>query len=234
MNITGLEACSLLDYPQKLCTVFFCQGCNYDCFYCHNRSLLCEKSDEISHQEIESFLLERKGFIDAVVVSGGEPTLQGDLLSFIESIRNLGFAVKLDTNGSRPEVVAQLLDSDLLSYVAVDVKAPCKRYAEIAGRSADALAVKQSVALLNGYQKNHSDFSYEVRTTLVPTLSIEDLICMVKEYPPLQRWYLQEYRLPKQYKREDEKRINLPCMSRREVELNLTMLRTYQPNMVIR
>jgi anaerobic ribonucleoside-triphosphate reductase activating protein len=234
MNIAGLEACSLLDYPQKLCTVFFCQGCNYDCFYCHNRSLLGEPVADMSYQEVEAFLLARKGFIQAVVVSGGEPTLQKDLVSFVGFVKNLGFAVKLDTNGSRPEVVAQLLDSNLLSYVAVDVKAPCKRYAEIAGGSADALAVKQSVALLNGYQKNHPDFSYEVRTTLAPTLSIEDLICMVKEHPPVVRWYLQEYRLPKQYKREDEKRINLPCMSRGEVELNLTMLRTHQPNMVIR
>ena len=234
MNIAALEACSLLDYPQKLCTVFFCQGCNYDCFYCHNRSLLGETVADMSYQEVESFLLARKGFIQAVVVSGGEPALQRDLVSFIGFVNDLGFAVKLDTNGSRPEVVARLLDSDLLSYAAVDVKAPSHRYQEIVGCRGDALEVKQSVALLDAYQKIRPDFSYEVRTTLAPTLMAKDLERMAKEYPPVRHWYLQEYRLPKQYKLEDEKRINLPCMSRREVELDLTMLRTYQPNMVIR
>ncbi|NLE16659.1 MAG: anaerobic ribonucleoside-triphosphate reductase activating protein [Spirochaetales bacterium] len=234
MNIAGLEASSVLDYPKKLCSVFFCQGCNYDCFYCHNRSLIGRSTGILGYQEIQSFLLARKGFIQAVVVSGGEPTLQKDLLSFIGNIRNLGFAVKLDTNGSKPEVVERLLDSALLSYAAVDVKAPFERYTQFVGGNGDALAVKQSVALLNEYHKNHPDFSYEVRTTLAPTLAMEDLCCMVEEYPPLQRWYLQEYRLPKHYKKEDEKLINLPSLSRGEIEKRLPLLRTYQPNLVIR
>jgi sulfatase maturation enzyme AslB (radical SAM superfamily) len=83
MNIAGLEASSVLDYPKKLCSVFFCQGCNYDCFYCHNRSLIGRSTGILGYQEIQSFLLARKGFIQAVVVSGGEPTLQKDLLSSI-------------------------------------------------------------------------------------------------------------------------------------------------------
>ncbi len=234
MNITALEACSLLDYPGRLCSVLFCRGCNYDCFYCHNRSLLCERSDAISHQEIESFLLKRKGFIDAVVISGGEPTLQKDLVSCIGFIKNLGFSVKLDTNGSRPEVMVEVIDSGMLSYVAVDVKAPCSRYGEMAGSSADALAVKQSVALLASYQNRCIDFNYEVRTTLAPSLMIEDILRMVQEHPPVARWYLQEYRKPKQYKDEDEQKINLPCVSRTEVDRNLDLLRKYQPNLVIR
>ncbi len=179
-------------------------------------------------------MLARKGFLQAVVVSGGEPTLQRDLGLFVGFVKDLGFAVKLDTNGSRPDVVAQLLDSDLLSYVALDVKAPCSRYDEIVGSSVDALAVKQSVALLKEYQKNHPNFLYEVRTTLAPTLAIEDLHCMVQEHPPVQRWYLQEYRIPKQYKSVDEKRINLPCMTHGEVEQQLAQLKRYQPNLVIR
>ncbi len=234
MKISDLEACSLLDYPGRLCSVLFCSGCNYDCFYCHNRSLLCEGSNAISHQEIESFLRKRMGFIEAVVISGGEPTLQKDLGFFIRFIKNLGFSVKLDTNGSKPEVMTDVIDSGMVSYVAIDVKAPSDSYRRIAGGSADVLAVKQSVALLDSYQNRCIDFNYEVRTTLAPSLMIEDILRMVQEYPPVARWYLQEYRKPRQYKQEDEQKINLPCVSRMEVDRNLDLLRKYQPNLVIR
>jgi len=234
MNIAGLEACSLLDYPGLLSSVFFCQGCNYDCFYCHNRALIEPKSCITDYQEAQTFLQQRKGFIQAVVISGGEPSLQHDLMEFVEFIRNLGFAVKLDTNGSRPQVVSKLLEHDLLSYVAVDVKAPCERYQEIVGDKGDEILVRTSVSLLTEYQASHPGFSYEVRTTLAPTLGQEDLLCMVQSYPVVQHWYVQKYRIPKHFKANDEKRIILPQLSVGEVEKSLGLLRMYQPNLVIR
>ena len=134
MNITGLQKMTLLDFPGKVACTVFLQGCNYRCPFCHNSDLLGPQgSQSISREELLSFLSKRRGLLDGVCITGGEPTLQKDLPELIRDIRALGFAVKLDTNGSRPDVLRALLAENLLDYVAMDIKNGPSRYGETVG-----------------------------------------------------------------------------------------------------
>jgi len=131
MIIGGLHKNSLIDYPGKISCVIFLSGCNFDCPYCHNPELAKGRSlstGYLSEDLIFDFLGSRKGFLDGVVVSGGEPTLQKGLISFCEKIRLMDYPVKLDTNGSRPEVIKKLIDEDLVNYIAMDIKTDPSHY----------------------------------------------------------------------------------------------------------
>lgn len=231
MTIGGIEGSSFVDYPRMLSCVFFTQGCNYDCFYCHNRSLIGPGTGIISYQEVDRWLEKRKHMLDAVVFSGGEPTLHPDLASYVYLAKEKGYKTKLDTNGSRSGVVSSLLEKSLLTYVALDVKAPKSRYRELGGLSADYVEVYKSLALLTAFQKEHPWFSYEVRTTLAPLLYEEDLISLASELPPLMCWRLNYYRKPLFYKQEDAEKIHLPSLQQREVERIAHTLLQRQPNL---
>lgn len=183
---------------------------------------------------MESLLEKRVGFLEAVVFSGGEGTLQPDLVEVVALARRFGFKTKLDTNGNRLEIVSDLLEQGLLDYIAVDVKALSDRYKELVGSNGDAAQVKETVAYPAAYQKCNHAFGYEVRTPLCPTLTMDDLVRMAGEYSPIRRWYMQQYRKPREYRAEDEKRINLPALTLGEVERNLDALKKYQPELVIR
>ena len=163
MEIAGLQSLTLLDYPGKVaCTVFFA-GCNLRCPYCHNAALVLPglSPPPRTEESLLSFLQSRRGKLDGVCLTGGEPTLQKDLPALIRKIRAMGFLVKLDTNGTRPEVLKALLDESLLDYVAMDIKNAPDRYAETCG--ADVLdEVEKSVALLR-----RGTVPYEFRTTVV-------------------------------------------------------------------
>jgi pyruvate formate lyase activating enzyme len=231
MIVSGVEGSSFLDYPGMLSCVLFTQGCNYDCFYCHNRSLIAHQNGSIGYQEIESFLKKRVGFLQAVVISGGEPTLHGELAQYFLLAKDLGFFTKLDTNGSRPKVLLELLEANLLDYVALDVKAPWARYREIAGKGADPKNVQRCVSLLQEYQGTHPAFRWEVRTTLAPTLGEADLFEIATMLPEVNRWVLTFYRTPKDYRQKDEERINLPALGEREVVGLQERLLLLQPNL---
>ncbi len=174
MKIMGLQKMTLLDYPGLVACTVFLGGCNLRCPFCHNASLvLPERKTEalMSQEELLQFLQGRKGKLDGVCVTGGEPTLYGDLPLLLRQIRQLGFRVKLDTNGSRPQVLRKLMEEGLLDYVAMDIKNSPARYAETCG-GADILdAVRESASLLmNG------NVEYEFRTTAVcPLHRPEDL-----------------------------------------------------------
>lgn len=129
MKIGGLQKLSLIDYPEKISAVIFTQGCNFRCPYCHNPQLVDVKLYQpcLEEKDIFRFLENRRGRLDAVVITGGEPALQDDLIPFIMDIRRLGFAVKLDTNGSRPRVLERLLRDGLVDFIAMDVKAQIGR-----------------------------------------------------------------------------------------------------------
>jgi len=231
MIVSGIEGSSFLDYPGMLSCVLFTQGCNYDCFYCHNRALIGYKNGVIGYQEIESFLIKRVGFLQAVVISGGEPTLHGSLPQYFSLAKSLGYLTKLDTNGSRPEVLLELLEAGLIDYVALDVKAPWARYREIAGKGADPANVQRCVSLLQEYQVMHPSFQWEVRTTLAPTLGEADLLEIAGMLPEVNRWVLNFYRTPKDYKKEDGMRINQPALIEREVDCMQERLLLLQPNL---
>lgn len=148
MRIGGLQKTTMLDFPGKVSAVVFTQGCNFLCPYCHNADLVLYRQEPLALTEVIAFLAQRKRVLEGVVISGGEPTLQNDLPLFCATVKGLGYEVKLDTNGSRPEVLRQLLQENLVDYVAVDIKADPARYPkEIApGGIGDALS--QTIALL--------------------------------------------------------------------------------------
>lgn len=171
MRIGGFVPCSLSDFPGRLAAVVFTQGCNWRCPWCHNPSLVYPEKfgRSLDEEGVWSKLALRVGKLDGVVVSGGEPTLQPDLAAFLKRAKTLGFQTKLDTNGSRPAVVRALLEQGLVDYVAMDLKAPWKRYGEAAGVDVDIVALQETVALLREKQVEH-----QLRTTLWPGLAEED------------------------------------------------------------
>ncbi len=225
MTVTGLVKTSLIDYPGKIACVLFVPGCNYNCFYCHNRQLI-EGSDGILEPErITEFLNERRGFLDGVVISGGEPTIQPELIPFMENLREMGYRVKLDTNGSSPEVVKEVLERSLCDYCAVDYKAPRLRYPEICGAGAEADKTLETIRLLL-----ESGADFEVRTTVIPQLGEEDLITMAKELPVLPRYSLNLYRKPLKFLPEDRERVGKTPYSQAQLNILAGVLREYQPN----
>ena len=167
MIISGLQKMTLLDYPGKVACTVFLQGCNFRCPFCHNSDLLCgQAAHPIAKEELLSFLRKRRGLLDAVCVSGGEPTLHDDLPQLLFEIRSLGYSVKLDTNGSRPDLLARLIRERLVDYVAMDVKNAPDRYGETCGiADMDLAPIKESLCMLID-----GDTPYELRTTVCSPL----------------------------------------------------------------
>lgn len=168
--ISGLQKMTLLDFPGKVACTVFLHGCNYRCPFCHNSELIAGKGETLMDEEkFLKFLKSRQGLLDGVCVSGGEPTLYKELPQLLKSIKELGFLVKLDTNGGRPEILRQLVEAGLVDYVAVDAKNCPARYAETVGvKNFDIVAVEQTMRYL---LEDHVD--YELRTTLVEPLHTE-------------------------------------------------------------
>ncbi len=164
MRITGFQKLTLVDYPEKLACILFTAGCNMRCPYCHNSQLvLCPDAfPAVPDEEIFSYLDERKKILDGVVISGGEPTIHNSLYDYILRIKEYGLLVKLDTNGTNPDVIRRLVESRLVDYVAMDVKNSLDSYSETVGISSyDTTAVKESIEYL---KEGHVD--YEFRTTV--------------------------------------------------------------------
>ena len=165
MNIGGLQKNSLIDYPGKLSSVIFFSGCNFDCPYCHNPDLAGENGacrNDLTSGEVFYFLRQRRGFLDGVVLSGGEPTLQPDLVNLCNQMKEFDFPVKLDTNGSRPRVLQRLIESGLVDYVAMDLKTDPVLYRSFIKPNCDPGLIFASIDIIMG-----SGVDYEFRTTCV-------------------------------------------------------------------
>ena len=197
MMIAGLQKMTLLDFPGKVACTVFLEGCNFRCPFCHNSELLdAGTQSAMTMDELLDFLARRKGLLDAVCVSGGEPTLCPELEELLRKIKALGFATKLDTNGSRPEVLAHLLAEGLLDYVAMDVKNSPARYGETTGCSDIRLdRIERSLRLLIAGQVD-----YELRTTVVQELhdeaSIQDMGAWVASLCPdmaVKKFFIQPF-----------------------------------------
>ncbi len=191
MLIGGLQKFSLIDYPGKLCAIIFAQGCNFRCPYCHNPELVLPEqfTPSLSEEEIFSFLDRRKKQLEAVEVTGGEPTLQPDLLSFLAKIKNKGFSVKLDTNGSFPEIIREAIQRGVVDYLAMDVKAPLERYQEVTRSKIDPQKVKETVEIIM-----KSCLDYEFRTTIVKSqLSPEDFLKIAQLIKGAKLYVLQNF-----------------------------------------
>ena len=194
MIISGLEPLSLVDYPGKLACVLFTGGCNFLCRYCHNRPHLVEgagQGKKLFVNEILSFLKRRRGLLDAVVVSGGEPTIHEDLEELLLSLSNLGFLVKLDTNGSKPEVVEQIMKKRLADYIALDLKAPAELLPQVVGVDVRTAQIHRTIELLMT-----GGVEYEFRTTVLPEFTSEHILQIGRSIQGAKRYVLQEYRKP--------------------------------------
>lgn len=191
MLIGGFLPLSLCDYPGKMAAVVFTQGCNFRCPYCHNGALLTAHSETaIAVSDVLASLHSRRKFLDGVVISGGEPTLHADLADFLVAVRSMGYAVKLDTNGSRPKVLRDLFDRKLLDFVAMDVKAPLSRYEVLAGIAVETSVICESIDLIA-----ESGVRHQFRTTnVLPLLASEDLAAVRAMIPARSSYSLQSFR----------------------------------------
>lgn len=191
MLIGGFQKISLIDYPAKLSAIIFTAGCNFRCPFCYNPQLVTriDKKNFISPKEIFNFLKKRKKTIEAIVITGGEPTEHEDLPQFIRRIKKMGFLVKLDTNGSHPKMLKKLIQEKLIDYVAMDIKAPLSKYAKIVNSKIKKRQIKKSIKLIM-----QSGLSYEFRSTLLPELhSQKDLIKMSKLIKGAEKYFLQKF-----------------------------------------
>lgn len=189
MNIAGFAKNSFVDYPGQMACVVFAPYCNMKCWYCHNKHILGKETRVMDESVVTDHLEKRKDLLGAVVVTGGEPTMQPDLIHFLRRLKQRGLAVKLDTNGTNPAVLQALTRERLLDYVAMDFKAPPDKYYETAGVPVDINAVTASLNILR-----QSGVRYELRTTFAPTLTREDILRLGAFIGPVAAYYLQQYR----------------------------------------
>ena len=190
MYLGGIQKLTLLDYPGKLACTVFTTGCNYRCPFCHNAALVTHPSEQVSVDDVPEFLKKRRGVLQGVCVSGGEPLLQPDTPELLAQIRSLGYSVKLDTNGSFPERLRQVVEAGLVDYVAMDVKNSPAAYGETVGREDfDLSGVSESIRyLLSGA------VDYEFRTTVVRKFhDVQRLTALAQWISGAKRYYLQAF-----------------------------------------
>ncbi len=196
MNIGGIQKSSLIDYPGKVSSVIFCSGCNFDCPYCHNPELAAHPAScptYVDRNTLYQFLDQRRGFLDGVVVSGGEPTLQPDLLDLCRKIKEIGFSVKLDTNGSRPRVIRKLIDANLVDYIAMDLKTDPVLYQSYIKPDCRPDPIGESIELIM-----ESGIDYEFRTTCVkPIVAVQTIENILQLIPGARLYALQRFRQSK-------------------------------------
>lgn len=215
MIIGGLQKTSLLDFPEKIAAIVFTMGCNFRCGYCHNPELI---NGEAKIEEVFEFLKTRQGKLDGVVITGGEPCLQKDLPEFIKQVKELGFAVKLDTNGSFPEMLEKVLAD--LDYVAMDIKAPLEKYSQIVNVDVDTSKILKSIEVLK-----NGGVDYEFRTTVVKSqLSFEDFEKIGQLIQGAPRYYLQRFEASKIL---DKSLENEKTYSTEEFERIIDILKSY-------
>ncbi len=214
MLIGGLQKLTLIDYPGQIACVVFLIGCNFHCGYCYNLGLVVTKEIKkqplISKEKLFQFLKERKGLLSGVVVSGGEPTIHKNLADFIRKIKSLDYLVKLDTNGSNPEILKKLIDDKLIDYVAMDIKAPFGvknqgqtphagpgpaglKYEQVSGVKINLEKIKKSIEIIQS-----SNIDHEFRTTLLSNFHTEeDIINIAQTIQGDKVYYLQNFKFGK-------------------------------------
>lgn len=227
MKISGLQKLTLLDFPGHTACTVFTHSCNFRCPFCHNASLVVGDAEEqCDIEEFFSFLEKRKGILNGVAITGGEPTLQSGLFEFVERIHSLGFEVKLDTNGYRPEVLKNLLDSGYVSYVAMDIKSSKEGYALASGvKNIDLSKIEESISLLK-----NSGIPFEFRTTAVKGIhKVADFIQIGKWLGNCENYFIQQFK--------DSGDILIDgygAFSKEEMTTLLAVIRPYIPTAKIR
>jgi len=195
MVIAGYQKISLMDYPGLIASIVFLRGCDFMCPYCHNPELIPSEGEVILEEDLFAMLLENRKMLDGIVVTGGEPCLQPGLPEFLSRIKDYGFKIKLDTNGSEPEMLEFILKKGLADYVAMDIKASWKNYPKITPLDHAAEKVKKSLAVLS-----ESKADREFRTTIFPGAhTMNDFILIAKELPAESKYFIQDIKLDKTY-----------------------------------
>ena len=190
MKIGGFQKTSLLDYPDEISAIVWTVGCNFNCPFCYNVDLIKGKVDFFSEEGILDYLKKRKGLLDGLVITGGEPLMQKDIIDFCEKIKKLGYLVKIDTNGMYPEKLQELIDKKLIDYISMDVKAPKKKYNELSGVKTDIKKIEKSIDIIRS-----CDINYEFKTTFVPgLLTKHNIIEICKWLKGSKKFYLQQFK----------------------------------------
>lgn len=194
MNIASFQKFTLLDYPGRIATTVFTVGCNFRCSFCHNPELVLGSEFTVhgnqSEGEFFKFLKSRQGKLDGVCITGGEPTLQKDLLDFMRKVKKMGYLVKLDTNGTRPDLIKKALDDEIVDYIAMDIKNSLKKYEKTVCAKVDLDRIKMSVELIK-----NSKIDYDFRTTVVPGIHSEkDFEDIALWIGGAKRYFLQRFR----------------------------------------
>jgi pyruvate formate lyase activating enzyme len=193
MKIGGFQKTSLLDYPDRISAIVWTNGCNFHCPFCYNKNLALGTAELFPEDEIFSFLSKRKKQLEGVVISGGEPLIQEDIVDFIKRIKDLGLLVKIDTNGAFPEKLRELLEKQLVDYVAMDVKAPREKYRLLTGIDVDLAKIDASINLI----KTKAPL-YEFKTTFIPGfLKKEDIVEIAEWLKGIDVYYLQQFKIIK-------------------------------------
>lgn len=178
MDIGGLQKFSLIDYPNKIAAVIFTIGCNFRCSFCHNPELVIPTNytEIIPESEVLDFLEKRKGQLQGIVVTGGEPTIQKDIVHFLRKLKAMNYSVKLDTNGYNPAVLNQLIAGKLVDFIAMDLKAPLEKYSDVTGIGVNTDLIEESITII--YQ---SQLPHEFRTTFVESQLTDNDITQIKK-----------------------------------------------------
>lgn len=191
MKFAGFIKNSFVDYPNEIAAVVFTLGCNFNCWYCHNRELIDKNNKNINlidEKEVLDFLKSRKNFLDGLVISGGEPTIYNDLKEFISKVKSLGLKVKLDTNGTNPKILQELINEKLIDFVAMDIKTSLCKYEDIIETKCNIENIKKSINILM-----KSDIDYEFRTTFAPDVSLEDIEEIAKTIKGAKSYAIQKF-----------------------------------------
>lgn len=186
----GIEKLSLVDFDQKLSCTLFTNGCNFKCPFCHNSPLINTNNNLLDWQSIKDYLISRKNLLDAVVITGGEPTLHKNLKQYLKEIKDIGYLIKLDTNGSNPDILKELIKEQLIDYIAMDIKSSFNNYREVIdNKNIDLNLIKESIDIIKT-----SNLKYEFRTTLVKEYHNEEQINEIKNLlKGTNRLYLQKF-----------------------------------------
>ena len=189
MKIGGIQKTSLLDYPDTISAIIWTIGCNFRCPFCYNKDLVFGRVVTISEEEVLSFLEKRKVMLEGLVISGGEPLLQDDIVSFAEKVKKMGYLIKIDTNGMYPEMLKELIDRKLVDYIAMDVKAPKNKYDSLSGVKTDIKKIEKSIEIIRS-----SLINYEFKTTFASNLLTRtDIVEIAKWLKGSKRFYLQQF-----------------------------------------
>ena len=225
MNIYGLQKLSLVDYPGKTAAVLFTGGCNFRCPFCHNYGLVTDPGEPLDKNEVFDYLKRRVGLLDAVVITGGEPLIHSDIADLIEEVRNVGYPVKLDTNGTFPVRLAELISRGLVDYVAMDIKNCREKYFLTAGCETDLDSINKSIMLLMC-----GDTDFEFRTTVVGQLHCEEDFYGIGQWiKGGEKYYLQRFK--------DSENVpygNLTAPSDDDMNRYLNIVQKFVPNAQLR